>query len=212
MQVKTVPLAKLELDPDNSRDHPDKNMKAVIDSLKTFGQVEPLVVQERNGVVLGGNARLLAMRQLGWSKAKVTYVDLSDEKARALAIALNRTAELAEWNEAKLSEILSTITEDSLLEATGFDDSDMRALMAASSMDDFAKPEVDGEALPEAAPTTAPGPSGDGFWFYVEYYGDEAKFEELKAKLDKVLVNKHEVQPDAFAKMVDLYANQEAWT
>jgi len=209
MRVKTVPLDTLKEDPKNARVHPDRNMKAIKDSLRTFGQVEPLVIQEKTNVVIGGNGRLEAMRALGWSKAKIVHVDLNDEKASALALALNRTGELAEWNELKLSELLASITEDALLSATGFDDEDMRKLMAASNLDDFAKPDVGEDALPESKPETTPGPSGDGFWFYVEYYGQEQRFDALRRKLESIMSNKHELDPDAFELMVNLFAEQQ---
>ena len=46
MQVKTASLETLKEDPQNARVHPDRNMKAIMESLKTFGQVEPLVVRQ----------------------------------------------------------------------------------------------------------------------------------------------------------------------
>jgi ParB-like chromosome segregation protein Spo0J len=212
MRVKTVPLSTLKEDPQNARVHPDRNMAAIVESLKAFGQVEPLVVREGSDIVIGGNGRLVAMRQLGWEKAKVVVVDVDDAKASALAIALNRTAELAEWDEQKLSELLSAITEDSLLAATGFDDKELRKLVANVNMEDFAKDTPAEDALPEAPPGPSTGMSGDGFWFYVEYYGQEDRFDALKRRLESIMTNKHEIDPDAFERMVCDYAEANGWT
>ena len=104
MIIKRVPLATLVADPDNARSHPQKNLDAIKGSLAKFKQVEPLVVNKRTGLVIGGNGRLAAMRDLGWTEADVTEVDLDNTQAAALAIALNRTAETAEM------ERLKTIT------------------------------------------------------------------------------------------------------
>lgn len=210
MRIKTVPLDSLQEDPQNARVHPDRNMRAIVDSLRTFGQVEPLVVRADTNTVVGGNGRLAAMRKLEWKQAKVVTVDLDDERAAALAIALNRTGELAEWNEAKLSELLGAITEESLLAATGFDDKELRKLVADTNLDEFAK-EQEATELPEAPPSPSAGPSGDGFWFYVEYYGQEDRFDALKQKLSSIMTNKHELDPDAFEKMVTDYAEASGW-
>lgn len=212
MQVKTVALDTLKEDPQNARVHPDRNMKAIEESLRAFGQVEPLVVRTESNVVVGGNGRLVAMRELGWKKAKVVFVELDDEKAAALAIALNRTGELAEWNEQKLSELLGAITEESLLAATGFDDKELRKLVANVNMEDFNKEAPAEDALPEAPPGPSTGMSGDGFWFYVEYYGQEDRFDVLKRKLSSIMTNKHEIDPDAFERMVTDYAEANGWT
>lgn len=74
MEIVTIPLDMLEFDPNNARTHPEKNIEAVKKSLTAFGQVEPLVVQESSSVVIGGNARLQAMRELGWTEASADMV------------------------------------------------------------------------------------------------------------------------------------------
>lgn len=121
MEITRIPLDLLELDPFNARAHPDRNMDAVRKSLEAFGQVEPLVVQERTSVVVGGNARLQAMRALGWKEADCVLVDLSDEEAKALGIALNRTAELATWNHDNLATMLDELSHTPLFDVVAFD-------------------------------------------------------------------------------------------
>lgn len=115
METVRVPLELLEPDPHNARSHPDHNLDAVKKSLEAFGQVEPLVVQSSTSRVIGGNARLACMLELGWIEADVVMVDLDDDQAKALGVALNRTAELAEWNEHNLGQIISE------LRSTGFE-------------------------------------------------------------------------------------------
>lgn len=102
-----VPIDSVYEDPANARRHPQKNLEAIKASLRHFGQVEPLVVQRSTGKVIGGNGRLTAMKELGWETIKVNYVDVDDAKAAALGIALNRTAELAEWDQESLADVLA---------------------------------------------------------------------------------------------------------
>jgi ElaB/YqjD/DUF883 family membrane-anchored ribosome-binding protein len=61
-------------------------------------------------------------------------VDLDDRRAVALGVALNRSAETAEWNKPQLADLLQEIAEsaDGLLESTGFDAGDIAKLCASA--------------------------------------------------------------------------------
>ena len=112
MKVTNKALAELTEDPHNARAHDMDNLEAIKASLTRFGQVEPLVVRTESNTVVGGNGRLRAMREMKWPTAKVTYVDISDTEAAALGIALNRTAELADWDYENLAVILKALQEE----------------------------------------------------------------------------------------------------
>ena len=101
-----VSIASLSLDPKNARKHSDKNLSAIAASLNKFGQRKPIVVH--NGVVLAGNGTLEAAKSLGWTDIEISEVpsDWDDDTAKAYALADNRTAELAEWDESELAKQL----------------------------------------------------------------------------------------------------------
>jgi ParB-like chromosome segregation protein Spo0J len=125
MQVEMVPIGLLVPDPHNTRLHGEKNLKAIKGSVNLFGVVEPLVVQRGTNLVIGGNGRLEVLKKLGHETVPVNYVDLSDSKAKALSQALNRTAELAEWDMDALGSTLQSLREDGLdLLEIGFDTGD----------------------------------------------------------------------------------------
>lgn len=117
MKVERVGIETLTEDSANTRRHSDENLQAIRRSLVRFGQVEPLVVQVGTGLVIGGNGRLAAMHDLGWEKVDVVFVEKDDDEARALAIALNRTAELADWNRDVLIEALRGFDTETALDA-----------------------------------------------------------------------------------------------
>lgn len=126
MLVESVAIESLIPDPANERDHGEKNLAAIKGSLAKFGQVEPLVLNSRNGVLIGGHGRLMAMKALGMTKADVVKVDLDNTQAAALRIALNRTAEIAEWNIDALQDTLRGLQADQFdLEGIGFDADDL---------------------------------------------------------------------------------------
>lgn len=129
MKVTSVSIDSINLDPNNARRHSERNLDAIVASLKEYEQVKPIVVWR--GTVLAGNGTLVAAKHLGWTKINVVTVpdDWSEEKARAYAIADNRTAELASWDEQVLLDSLRSLPEE-MLEGTGFSEMDIRALEA----------------------------------------------------------------------------------
>lgn len=152
MNVRTVKLSELHADPANARKHDDRNLNAISDSLKSFGQVEPLVVQKSSGKVIGGNGRLEVLRRSGATECAVVEVDVDDTKAAALAIALNRTAELAAWDDETLARLLESLPED-MFAATGFNSDDLGELLdklAPEHATEDVVPEPRGEAVSRA--------------------------------------------------------------
>jgi ParB-like chromosome segregation protein Spo0J len=126
LTLETVPLGALVLDPANARKHGSRNLEAIAGSLRQFGQRRPLVCRRagRQTIVIAGNGTLEAARSLGWTEVVITVVpdDWTAEQAKAYALADNRTAELATWDEGVLSEQLGHL--DSLgfdLNSIGFD-------------------------------------------------------------------------------------------
>lgn len=175
MQVIRRPLGELSLDPNNARTHPERNMDAIKASLTRWRQVEPLVVRP-SGIVIGGNGRLEAMRALGWTHADVVEVDVTDAQAAALAVALNRTAELAEWDDDVLTATLQSLADEdpSLLVDAGYDEKELAKLIAQTSepLEDDEVPE------PPADPVTKPG----DLWLLGEHRvlcGDSTKAEDV---------------------------------
>lgn len=107
MEIRTVDISDLSEDPKNARVHGKKNLKSIKDSLDRFGQVEPLVVQKGTNRVIGGNGRLAVLKAEGAKTVDVHEVDVDDKEAAALGLALNRTGDLADWDDEKLAEIIA---------------------------------------------------------------------------------------------------------
>jgi DNA modification methylase len=123
MEVKRRLISDLTLDPQNARTHSQKNLDAIKKSLTQFGQRKPIVVTH-DGVVLAGNGTMEAAKSLGWDHIDVTTTpaDWDINTARAYALADNRTAELAEWDENVLAkQLLELIDADFDIEAIGFE-------------------------------------------------------------------------------------------
>lgn len=130
MNVEEIPIAELDLDPANVRQHDDKNLAAIKSSLRRFGQQKPIVVDSK-GVVIAGNGTLTAARALGWDRIRIVRTQLEGSEATAYAIADNRTAELATWDDDALMQQLSALDlEDSaLVEAAGFSAAELEGMV-----------------------------------------------------------------------------------
>jgi site-specific DNA-methyltransferase (adenine-specific) len=122
MIIETVLIEDLILDPNNARKHDFKNLKAIAGSLEAFGQRKPIVLHGQT--VVAGNGTLVAAKSLGWSKIDVVRVPeiWSADQVKAYALADNRSAELAHWDEQILTEQLKQLELIEWdLEALGFD-------------------------------------------------------------------------------------------
>jgi ParB/RepB/Spo0J family partition protein len=173
-----IPISSINFDPDNARLHSDENIEAIAKSLKEFGQDQPLVVQKQGMIVRKGNGRLKAALQLGWEWIAAFVVDENDVRAVARAIADNRTAELATWDEEKLAKMLQSIREagEIDLEVTGFSQADINQLLPMDIPEDEV-PE------PPDEPVTRPG----DLWILGDHRllcADSSKPEDVDRLLD----------------------------
>jgi hypothetical protein len=94
-----------------------------------FGRRTLTVVQQDTGRVIAGNGRLIAMQALGWTRCDVVELDLEGIDAVALGLALNRTAELAAWDEPALAKLLTQLREEDGLDGVGFSDEEIALLL-----------------------------------------------------------------------------------
>ena len=150
-----VPVASLHEDPANARKHDARNLDAIKASLAKFGQRKPIVVQKDGMVVRAGNGTLAAAKALGWTEIAAVVVDEGDVAATAFAIADNRTAELASWDEDVLGALLGQLHADETFDhlVTGFSDAEIRRMLAPE------QGESDPDEIPEPPeePVARPG-------------------------------------------------------
>ena len=71
-----VPIEEIKVRKRVRRDLGD--IGAMADSLKRFGQINPIVINKKN-VLIAGERRLEAARSLGWRTISAVVADISDE-------------------------------------------------------------------------------------------------------------------------------------
>ncbi len=130
LTIERVPLASLSESPWNAMKHPEPNLQGIRDSLQQFGQVEPLCVRRATSEVIGGNGRLAVMRTMGWQECDAVFLDVDEPTAKALSLALNRTAQTAEWDMDKVSAMLRELEKTPLeIDKLGWDEKEVAALL-----------------------------------------------------------------------------------
>ena len=99
--MESLPISKVRPNSDNPRYIKDEKFKKLVQSLRDFPEmanVRPIVVNKEM-VVLGGNMRLKAMQEAGWSEVPVEVVDWSEEKQREFIIKDNVGVGEWDWDE-----------------------------------------------------------------------------------------------------------------
>jgi len=178
VKIEKISVRKLSNDPANARKHNERNIETIVASLRRFGQQKPIVV-DRNNIVRAGNGTLEAAKQLGWDEIDVVRTDLNGSEAVAYAIADNRTAELAEWDDEILSAQLNGlfVDDEALLEAAGYTQDDLESMLEELAPE----PEITEDEIPEPPvdPITKPG----DLWLLGEHRllcGDSTKAEDVE--------------------------------
>lgn len=130
-----IPVTKLVSDTANPRKRNARNLAAIRSSIKEHGQVEPVVVQKHTHKVIHGNGRLQVMAEMGFDEVACAVVDVDDQQARKLSIVLNRSGELADWDDAVLTSHLTDLISydpDFSPDALGFSNAELEALLEVS--------------------------------------------------------------------------------
>ena len=122
-------VVDLKVNPRNARTHSPQQVEQIGASVREFGWITPIVVDE-DGVVLAGHGRLQAAHLLGLTGVPTVEVKhLTAERKRAFMLADNRLAEPAGWDESLLTSELQELSDlniDFDFEVTGFGTVDTR--------------------------------------------------------------------------------------
>jgi DNA modification methylase len=123
LQIEYRTVSGLALDPRNPRQHSQRQINQIADSIREFGFVMPVVIDDTGQVVIG-HGRVLAAKKLGMLRIPVVEIrHLSKAQLKALRIADNRLAQHAHWDERLLGESFLELKELDIefdLSVTGF--------------------------------------------------------------------------------------------
>ena len=156
LAVEQIPVRDLMPNPRNARTHSKGQIRQIAASIREFGFINPVLIDEENRVI-AGHGRLNAANLLGLRTVPTIRLrGLSEVQKRALALADNKIAENAGWNVELLAQeltFLGQVEVDFDVSITGFSDAeiDLYIDQAGAGEDD---PRVD--ELPDEMPFDEP--------------------------------------------------------
>lgn len=141
------------------RKHPERQLAKLAASITEFGFVIPVLIEEA-GVIIAGEARVLAARRLGMSEVPVIVAEQwSKAQVRAYRLADNRLAELASWDEEALAIELAAIIEldEVEIELLGWDTGEIDLILEGVASADSAPDPADEQLEPPVVPVSQAG-------------------------------------------------------
>ena len=141
LQHETWPIDKLIEYARNPRKN-DHAVDRVAAAIREFGFRVP-VVAKSDGTVVDGHLRLKAAKKLGLTEVPVVLADdMTDLQIKAFRLSVNKTAELAEWDDELLAiELHELNAADFDMALIGFDASELSSAMNLDSLIEQDAPE-----------------------------------------------------------------------
>lgn len=114
-------------------------------SITEFGYVEPVIWNQTTGRVVGGHQRLKVLQDMGMTEIDCVIIEVSEEKEKALNIALNKIS--GDWDTDKLALLITDLQgSDFDVSLTGFEPAEIDALFKDDIKDAVKDDDFDVEA------------------------------------------------------------------
>jgi hypothetical protein len=138
-RIEWVPIGTLRRNPRNGRTHSKKQIGRIAASIREFGFLNPVIVDDDN-TVLAGHGRLEAALLEGLTHVPIIRFDhLTAAQKRAYLIADNRIAEQAGWDREilaiELGELIDLLPVEGMdVSLTGFEAPEIDLLLAGNGL------------------------------------------------------------------------------
>lgn len=122
MQITQAPTTSILPYPQNNRTHPDQQIERIATSIKEYGFNQPIVIDEKNEILVG-HGRFLAAQKLKLASVPVLKkTNLNETQKRAYRILDNKLQNDSAWEFENLEAELNFLEENDFdLEAWGLD-------------------------------------------------------------------------------------------
>ena len=129
MKIEEIDISEIKPYKNNPREIPVEAVEKVMQSIKQFGNNQPIVVDKDNVIVVG-HTRWRALKNLGKTKAFIVKKEFNKSDAIAYRIMDNRSGENSKWEKALLKLELEALKEqDFNLDLTGFNFDEINNLL-----------------------------------------------------------------------------------
>jgi hypothetical protein len=113
----------------NSRVHSEEQIDKIVNSIKEFGFINPVIV-DGSKTIIAGHGRLMAAKKMGLVEVPcIRVTHLTESQIKAYVIADNKIAQDSTWNEDLLKQEILSLQEAGVdATFTGFSDGDLKNL------------------------------------------------------------------------------------
>lgn len=131
MQIIKLKLEDLKPYVNNAKVHTAEQIKQIKDSIKKFGNNDPIAIHGKQNIIVEGHGRYIALKELGYKEAECIRLDhLTEEERKAYTIAHNKINANTGFDNELLSLELSELQDANFdLELTGFDSAELDEIM-----------------------------------------------------------------------------------
>lgn len=148
MQIEKLKIEHLlpaEYNPRKDLKPGDAEYEKLKRSIQEFGYVEPIIWNKNTSHIIGGHQRLKILLDLGYTEVECVVVDMSEDKEKALNIALNKIS--GAWDQEKLALLITDLQgTDFDVSLTGFDPAELDDLFKDSLKDGIKDDDFDVES------------------------------------------------------------------
>jgi ParB/RepB/Spo0J family partition protein len=143
-------LTRLTRDPRSPRRRQRRSVSEIVRSIREFGFIQPIVVDEEHTIIVG-HGRFEAAKRLELATVPVVVLTgLSDPQRSRLQIADNRLAGLSDWDEGRLIEQMERLYDTERTEIPGFSTEEVDEILGALDISHASRElPPQREALPE---------------------------------------------------------------
>ena len=194
MERKRISLSKLILDKNNPNFMTDEQKALLNHSIDNYGQLQDVIVNLKDGIyyVVDGHQKIETLKKRGEIECDVRVLEgLSDSECAKLQQMLNKARG---QHDLELDKVKLDLFKDDLefLELLSSVDENMTALLNESfKKEDFSK------LVDEFSDNKKTCEKNEN-WFYVEFYKDRSKFDNISSKAVFKGKSNHELDGDWF--------------
>ncbi len=144
-KLKTELLIPADYNPRKDLKPGDPEYEKLKRSMEQFGYVEPVIWNKTTSHVVGGHQRLKVLLDMGITEVECVVIEMSEEKEKALNIALNKIS--GDWDKDKLMLLIADLQgADFDVSLTGFEPAELDALFKDSLKDGIHEDDFDVDA------------------------------------------------------------------
>ena len=214
-----IDVKKLKIHPTNPKMHDDEQIQEIADSITGNGMGRPLVISSDYFILAGAGAYRAVTEILKWETVPYKFLEPKathdDPRAISYMLADNKIAEKSLWNQSILDNNFKDLKAKRFnTDLTGFKNTELKQVKSREYSqgadegnydeedygEEYKKDEFQG--LVDKFQDGTPNSDKNARWFYVEYYKDEEKWNELRPLLDHLIKGEHEINADFFYDLI----------